>query len=56
MNGVEDDGFEIAVKQAASMVFAGTQADELSPVVAHSSLSSAATESVRTALCCCCPQ
>ena len=35
MNGPEDDVFTTAVKEAASMVFGGTQADGLSPISAH---------------------
>jgi len=35
MDGLEDDTFTTAVKEAASMAFAGTQADGLSPISAH---------------------
>jgi hypothetical protein len=53
MNGLEDDVFTTAVKEAACMAFAGTQADGLSPISAHLSfVFSAASETVSIALCC----
>ena len=35
MNGFQDGDLTTAVKEAACMAFSGTQADGLSPIVAH---------------------
>ena len=38
MDGLEDDVFTTAVKEAACMAFSGIQADRVSPISAHLSI------------------